>query len=281
LGVYVSTGGVRDRTCTTVAEELFSQGFESIELSGGLYDPELEKSIVALKERGADITLHNYIPLQETPYVLNLASDDDQIFAQTDAHIRRAIDLSAMVGSPWYAFHAGFLIDPQPNELGKRISRRDLQSRSVSMGVFKARVSNLAEYAASKNVNLLVENNVLSMGTRREFDGNPLLLCETDEITEFFESLEGAVTLLLDVAHLKVSANALGFDQDLAFDLLEPYVGGLHLSDNDGRADQNLPFEPDAWFFNKNIKRDYKVIEVYDYDEQLLRKQIDYVEKLL
>ncbi len=281
MSIYVSTGGVKDRTCTDVATELSSQGFNSIELSGGAYDPQLEKSITSLKERGLDITLHNYVPLQDTPYVLNLASADDQVFKQTDEHIRRAIDLSAMVGSRWYAFHAGFLIDPKPIELGKRISRRGLQARSESLELFKSRVDRLAEYADSKNVNLLVENNVLSKGTHTEFDGNPLLLCDVEEISAFFESLQGAVTLLLDVAHLKVSANSLGFDPVEALESLRPYIGGLHLSDNNGLSDDNLPFDANAWFLNSDIRKDYTVIEVYDYDSRVIKTQLEHSERLL
>jgi sugar phosphate isomerase/epimerase len=53
---------------------------------------------------------------------------------------------------------------------------------------------------------------------------------------------------LVDVGHVAVSARTLGFDPVGFLDAVGEKVIALHLSDNDGVADQNLPFDCRAWF---------------------------------
>ena len=236
---------------------------------------------MALKERGAVLTLHNYVPFWDRAYVLNLASQSEDIVNTTVNHVRKAIDLSARIDSKYYAFHAGYLIDPRPEELGKKISARAFSDRTSALRVFRERIEGLAEYAKSLGVNLLVENNVISHNNYQEFNGNPLLMCDPDEICTFFNSLNGEVGLLLDFAHLKVSCNTLGIDLEHAFRTVEPYVRGLHLSDNNGLADQNLEFDSSAWFLDKLDKFEYRVLEVYEYSDVTLRKHLDLIDEHL
>ena len=77
------------------------------------------------------------------------------------------------------------------------------------------------------------------------------------------------------------SGTALGFDPLRFMEQVSPYVRALHISDNDGREDQNLPFTTDAWFYPllKDFRRLPMVIEAYELDDATLRGQLDLLQK--
>tara|TARA_A100001388_G_scaffold241846_1_gene198348 strand:- start:279 stop:617 length:339 start_codon:yes stop_codon:yes gene_type:complete len=66
----------------------------------------------------------DYFPAPETPFVLNLAAQDEDEDQRSVAHCRRALDLSAEIGVPFFAAHAGFAMQPRGDQLGPRIARR-------------------------------------------------------------------------------------------------------------------------------------------------------------
>jgi sugar phosphate isomerase/epimerase len=75
-----------------------------------------------------------------------------------------------------------------------------------------------------------------------------LLLAEPDEFTTFLARLDHHnVGILVDTGHLNVSATTLGFRRAEFIDLLAPFVGGFHVHDNDGSADQHRPVEGGSW----------------------------------
>ena len=104
------------------------------------------------------------------------------------------------------------------------------------------------------------------------------------EIEDVF-ALVGAsnLGLLLDVAHARVSANALGFDPGDFVQRLKPYIGALHLSDNDGQEDQNLPIRDDSWFWPhlRGLGGLDAVIEVYEIDDATIKSQVEIVRQQL
>lgn len=279
MTVYVSTGGVKNKSCIDTANNMLSSGINNIELSGGRYDSNLENGMKELLKRGAKLTLHNYVPFMEQPYILNLASENRDIIKASISHIRKAIDLSEEVESKFYAFHAGYLIDPDPSELGRTIKKRRISNRESAYQRFCEHVVNLASYASSKGVRLLVENNVLSGNNLKEFGGSPLLLCAPDEIDSFFYDVNNEVGLLLDLAHLKVSSTSLKFDCMEGFSKLKAISEGFHLSDNDGFSDSNSLITKDSWFMNLEVESTYKVIEVYNETMVNLASQVDLIEK--
>ncbi|AGF51735.1 slr2110 [Synechocystis sp. PCC 6803] len=73
--------------------------------------------------------------------------------------------------------------------------------------------------------------------------------------------------LLLDVAHLKVSCNSLGLNFDEQLDKLLPLSNYVHLSDNDGKHDQNQGFTQDGELLHKLKKYDFTgktiTLEIY------------------
>ena len=89
-------------------------------------------------------------------------------------------------------------------------------------------------------------------------------MAEPEEIVYVMSKTPSNINLLLDVAHLKVSSQTFKFDAKKALIRLNPYIGGYHLSDNDGKTDSNDFFSEKSWFW-KYLRKDlnYYSIEVY------------------
>ena len=86
------------------------------------------------------------------------------------------------------------------------------------------------------------------------------------------------VGLLLDVAHLKVSSNSLGFNLLEATKQIHPWIQGYHLSDNNGCSDSNQLLTSDSWFWKVLDKsKAYYVIEVYGVNTSELLNQYNLV----
>lgn len=279
--IYVSTGGFRNKTASSVAAELLQAGVRSVELSGGAYSESLQSD---LKNQSGDINfqVHNYFPPPADPFVLNLGSLDSDIGQRSVAHVEQALAWCSALGADRYSFHAGFLLDPRVDQLGKRIQSRSLFDRKKSIEVFVDRVKRLAEIARQADIRLMIENNVLSANNAAEFSGNPLLMCDPQECAEVMAQIPNHVGLLVDVAHLKVSANSLDFDPSQMFSKCADRITAYHLSDNNGLEDSNQPFDDDAWFWPYlNPDVDYFSVEVYNKTPAQLLQQVQLVEAKL
>lgn len=279
--IYVTTGGFSDINAAEVTHNYLQSGIKHIELSAGKYCPDIETKLEAYKDQCSFI-LHNYFPVPEVPFVLNLASLNDEVFSTSYEHIRSAIAMASRLQSKYYSFHAGFLLDPKPSELGQRIAKQSFFDRDKSIEQFISATNALAEYAATLNVQLLVENNVCSPRNFHHFKADPFLLSDPSGVNELFQHLDPSVRMLLDVAHLKVSANTLSYDTDKFIAECHELIGGYHLSDNCGTIDSNQEFDENSYFW-KYMKNnlDYYSVEVYGCTPEQLLQQVDLVSSQL
>lgn len=279
--ILVSTGGFRGRTAAETSAQLLAAGINCIELSAGTYSATLLED---LKDLAQDIRfqVHNYFPPPATPFVLNLGSLDPVIGDRSIAHVKLALEWCKALGGDHYSFHAGFLLDPKVDELGRRIINRNLFDRDACIETFVGRVTQLAAIAGQAGITLMVENNVLSAKNALEFATNPLLMCDPGESRNIMTMMPGNVGMLIDVAHLKVSARSLGFDPRGMFDQCRDRIAGYHLSDNDGLEDSNQPFTEDAWFW-PHLRPDvgYYTVEVYGCTPAQLLQQANLVRSKL
>ena len=141
--VYVSTGGEREKTACEVSIELLDAGIKYVELSGGAFSETLLSDLSELKE-DIDFQIHNYFPPAKTPFVLNLGTLDSEIGNRCISHVEQAIQWCSELGCTRYGVHAGFLLDPKVDELGKRIPNRNLFDRDESIEIFVRRIKYLA-----------------------------------------------------------------------------------------------------------------------------------------
>ena len=114
-----------------------------------------------------------------------------------------------------------------------------MTDRATALHHFYENMILLANEAKREGVTLLIENNVLSTANKAVFNEDPLLLTHPDEIESFMCEMPENVGLLMDVAHLKVSAKTLGFDPKQAHAKVKRWIQGYHLSDNDGHVHIN------------------------------------------
>ncbi len=246
--VVLSTGTLRGAPAPDLAEPLLAAGAEGIELSAGDWAPDLAQRVRALASE-VPVNLHNYFPPPPTPFALNLASSDPVVADASVAHVRAALALSAAIGAPDYGVHAGFLVDPPADQLGRPLGPLPVADRDEGLARFTERVRSLAAEAADLGVALWIENNVLSRANLARFGTDPLLCTTPRECAEVLAELEGGVGLLLDVAHAKVSGATLGFDPHDFAATCESWIRAYHLSDNDGSADSNGPVRRSSWFW--------------------------------
>lgn len=160
--------------------------------------------------------------------------------------------------------------------------KKAIVDREKSLHIFIDRVKEIALEFKDQGVMLLVENNVLSKNNFINFGCNPFLLIDVEECNYFMSKMPENVRLLIDVAHLKVSANSLNFNPEEMLKECARWTYAYHLSDNDGFVDSNSPISSDSWFWphlNNNVK--FYVLEVYNISESELQSQVKLVSKML
>lgn len=279
--IYVSTGGFSSLTFEEAGNAFESTSVQGLELSSGKYCNTLDESITNLAKK-FDLTLHNYFPVPKKPFVFNLSSNIPNIVDDSLAHAKTAIEMSSKLGIKQYSFHAGYLLDPKVEELGQKIKTKSQMPEAVGLDNFINRVNELSDFASKMDVKLLVENNVLSYENSQSFSKNPLLGVDIEGVSKLFSRLNSDVKLLVDVAHLKVSANSLGFDCKEFLREFDDVIGGYHLSDNCGLIDSNMPYSEESWFW-EYLKRDldYYTIEVYSDSVLELDEQYKMLKKFI
>lgn len=279
--ILVSTGGYKTQPAWKTCHSFLSAGILNIELSGGSYDADQLTHLRSIK-KSTTLQIHNYFPPPEKPFVFNLASLVDETADRSLEHAKRAILWSSELGRLVYSFHAGFLVELTVNELGKTMISRDLFDRDKAMCYFLERVCYLADYARAHGVEILIENNVVSAINLKQFNANPCLMADSGECLFVMRRTPKNVNLLIDVAHLKVSARSLGFEKVLFLENCNPWIKAYHLSDNDGTQDANEIVTKDSWFW-PHIKRELKYysLEIYNVPLRTLSQQLSLAEAML
>jgi len=279
--IYISTGLIKNQSAFTTSDYFLNNGITNIELSGGTFEKNLIKKIKKLKGK-ARFTLHNYFPPPKKPFTLNFATLDNELFKVCYKHIKNTIRYSNEIGSKVYSFHAGFLIDPKPKELGKKFVKQKVNNRHLALNVFIERLNELSIFAEREGVSLLVENNVINKENLNLYKTNPLLMTDIRETCFVMQNTPKNVNLLVDVAHLKVSAKTLKFDDKKFLKDCNKWIKGYHLSDNDGNRDSNGLVRKNSWFWphiKKNIN--YYTLEINSLNTKVLLQQKKLVQGML
>ena len=239
--IYVSSSCSKQRRIGTAIQELADHGFRNIELTGGTkYYEGYEDDIIELKTKyDLSLLLHNYFPPPKEDFVINLASLDDKVFEKSLEHLRNAIKFADALGVSKLGFHAGFYLDIKVDEIGKAISLHRMWDRNQSYQRF-CDAFNLIKNE-SEGIQIYIENNVYSRKNFKEYGlPNPFMLTSAFDYRDMKQDID--FKLLLDIAHLYVSAHTLGFDFGENLDQMITETDYIHLSDNDGFHDQNKGF---------------------------------------
>lgn len=192
---------------------------------------------------------HNYFPAPRDPFVLNLASGDPEIRERSIGHCLQGLRLTRECGMKYFSAHAGFCIDPDPAQLGRQLLVEGPLDREKHWSLFIESIRRILAESREWDVSFLIENNVTARKNLRK-DGQQVLFCATpEEMLDLVREIDDpGIGILLDTAHLKVSAASLHFDLDEAVSLIKNDVRYIHHSDNDGEEDTNGPIDGSYWF---------------------------------
>jgi len=272
--IFISSSCIRSNHIKDSILQLVEMGFKNIELSGGTqyYDLFVDDLLFLKEQYNLNYRCHNYFPPPLKPFVLNLASLDNNIHNLSIEHLKKAIRLSHHLSSTKFGFHAGFYINISHNEIGKKISHQDLYNIDECIKLFCTSFDELKKL--SKNVELYIENNVLSYSNYKNFNNqNPFMLTTSEEMISLRKHIN--FELLLDIAHLKVSSKTLGLNFEDEFSVMFEQSKYIHVSDNDGLHDLNHPLEKDSRLVDliKNsdsFNKDF-TLEVYSTKDDIIR----------
>ena len=281
--IYISSSCIKHKKIKDSVQELAENGFRNIELSGGTrYYDDFENDLLKLKEKyKLNYRCHNYFPPPEKPFVLNLASLNDETFEMSIDHLEKVIALSKNLGAAKFAFHAGFFIDIKLNEIGKKLSRDNLFDQEKSIERFCSAYSVIKEKAG--NLLLFIENNVFSKTNFQTYEGeNPFMMTNFNDYKSLKEKID--FNLLLDVAHLKVSVETLGLNWEDEFKNMICESSYIHVSDNDGFHDLNnqLTEESNLMMMLEESDTENKdfTLEIYDGMDSI-KKSYDVLSKAI
>ena len=283
MNVFLSTGALQSRDLDEILVACRTHGYTHIEFSSGVaYCPAAAELVVQASELGPRL-IHNYFPAPRESFVLNLADADPQNLCLSLDLCQRAIDLSASVNAPFYSVHSGFVLPLAPEELGRPDAQAgfgDISDAHYEEAYhrFLESVSFLAQYARAKNVRLLLENNVVTPQNVTDGSSRHFLLVTAEDFTRFFEDIEqDNVGILLDIGHLAVAAASLGFEAEAFVETHRERIEAIHLSENDGQADQNLPLTDANWFlpYLPQFADRTLVLEAYGLTPAEIEEQLD------
>lgn len=280
--IYISSSGINYNKVEKNISYLAKKGIKNIELSGGCkYEINLKNKLFKLKKKyNLNYLIHNYFPPPKANFVLNIGSCNDVIYKKTIKFYEKAIDLCVDMDIDRYGIHSGFLIDIKTSELGKKIKKRKLYSKSMSIKRLINGYLHLEKYSHGK-VNIYLENNVITKNNLLEYGVNPLLFTCYSDYLLLKKKLKFKV--LLDLAHLKVSTKTLGVDFLTEVKNFKKHVEYIHVSGNNSLRDSNKSICNDSKIKEAiKILKNVKVITLEIYENiDLILKSKKVCEKLI
>lgn len=250
MNLYVSTTFLPDsRPLHEALSQCKQACIQSVEIgSNHCY----EKSYDYLSEFSFQYLVHNYFPIPNYSFVLNLASFDEGIRQRSIRHIKKAIDFCTEIEAKIYTFHPGFLTDPHcsnTSDLNYDFQWDEKQLKNVNYdkanGYMYFAFDELAKYAKLKNVRIAIETE----GSLKKKD-HLLMQCPKEYDVFMTKYSPTDIGINLNIGHLNLSANAFNFKRSEFVDLVQDYIIAMELSHNDGTEDQHLPLREDGWYWD-------------------------------
>jgi len=280
--IFISSSCVNHNRIKDSVQELVDNGFNNIELSGGTeYYYGFEDDLLELKDKyNLNYICHNYFPASKEHFVLNLASLNDEIYFKTFNFFKNTIKLSKKLGAERYGFHAGFFIDIKVNEIGKKITKESLFDKEKAIKRFCDGFNKLKIFAG--NLELYIENNVFSSTNSNTYNNNIFMLTNYYEYKELNNIIK--FSLLLDIAHLKVSTNTLNLDFEDELKAMIEKSDYVHISDNDALHDLNYKLDGNSNLVQllkkQNLKNKNYTLEIYDHIDNI-KKTYEILEDII
>ena len=123
--VFVSTTAFKTKNLKSILELCVKNDICNLELGSNVdyADDNIDVIHRYRKDFNIKFLVHNYFPRPKHDFVLNLASDENEVAYRSIEHCKSTVQLAAALGSPFYSVHAGFLFSAAPKDLGQNQTR--------------------------------------------------------------------------------------------------------------------------------------------------------------
>jgi sugar phosphate isomerase/epimerase len=288
--LYVSTSCIKtDRNLEKCIKELNKKNIFNIEFSGIHNFISSDKIINILKRKKnekSNFIFHNYFPAPKKKIVMNFISRNEKIYHITKNIILNAYKISIKCNIKFYGFHPGYLRDANINSSGFfNFIQEPQMIRGEALDLFIKRYLELNKEIKSNSFSLAIENLFPNPNKT-----NDSLMCSFEEIDYIFSNKNISKTnlgIVLDMGHLDISANLLGFSKyDFIKKILNKYgdrIYEVHLSANNKIIDQHKRILENSWQIKclKKFKSRLKEIAITIESRNLNYNQINHDYKMI
>ena len=263
--IFVSTTFADDNTpVSVVLEQCKKYNLNNLELgSNHCWESDILNKV---KQYDFNFLAHNYFPVPKKSLIVNIASQDKNIWNNSVKHILNSIDFCNEIGARLYTFHLGFLLDPiNTNQNSKNydfiFKESEIDQSNYNdcfCSVIRA-LEQIIPYAKKKNVKIAIETE----GSRKkEF----CFFYIPDEYRKLFEHFsKNEIGINLNIGHLNLASKTFGFSPFEFVGTVADYVYAMELSHNNGVEDQHLPIKDREWYWDiitdNRFKSAYKILE--------------------
>ena len=250
MNLYISTTFINDGRSLYDALKICDENkISSIEIGS---NHSYEEDYSYLSDFNMNFLIHNYFPVPENSFVINIASLNNEIRKRSINQIKRSIKYCSDIGASLYTFHAGFISDP----LGANKSKSNYDFQWDEFQILNSKyekatdlmynsLDKIINYASSLKIPICLETQG-SFGKKEH-----LLFQKPEEYNQFMDRYEPSdVGLNLNIGHLYLSANAFNYNWKDLVDSISGYVLAMELSHNDGFEDQHLPLISEGWYWD-------------------------------
>jgi len=279
MAIYASTSCLKNpKNVINVLKEYEKASIKNVEL-GSIHE---HFDVQDLKKFSFNFLIHNYFPPPKNAFNFNLASQNPTIRSSSIKLAKKAMDLCRKIGAPLYTFHAGFTVDPP--RLGKPFPRDNIPKREDSLRIYNESLSELIDYSQSSGIKIAMEPNVVQKFNLINNENKLCLFANFDEmkfLKNYFEKAK--LGILLDLGHTAVTAHWLNFDKDEFVEQCRKWVYAIHVSQNNGKADQHRSLTKNSWQVSKlkSFKKVPIILETMNLHSNEIRKNISLVNKIL
>jgi len=276
--IFVSTNAFNSKSIENILESALLNGLKNIELSSNLTYCNNVYKLLLKHKNDLNFLIHNYFPAPREPFMLNLASSDENVISKSIDLANRAIELSFKLNIEFYSLHCGFTFNSNGYHLGKT-SQKELSKISVEQAFlnFAKNLKKIINYAKKRGIKIAIENNVVFKESLREGKNTTCLGAETDDLKKIFDYInDDNLYLLLDIAHAKINSNSLNLNILKLIKEFKDKIIAVHLSDNDGISDTNETILPDSDILGylKFFKDKYLILEAHNLEISQIKKQL-------
>lgn len=284
--IYISTTFASDQSSVLDVLKLCKHnGIKNLEL-GSNHSNELDVE-QGVQQYDFCYLVHNYFPIPKEPFVINIASADDEIYQRSVNHIFNAINFCQQIGSGLYTFHPGFLTDP--DGANKDASNYDFQfedsylkgkTYEEAYDRMVEAVSHIVPYAKARGIRIAIETE----GSVLKKDH--LLMQRPGEYERFFRDFStDDIGINLNIGHLRLASSAFGFEIQKFVDLVADYVVAMELSHNNGLEDEHLPLIEGEWYWkticDPRFDQVYKILEFRNVNIDTILSNIEMCQRYL